>query len=137
MMLTDNSPQSFGRQGGWLEWSIAVVAQRRSRWYGVTVCLSKGFRPLRETGMAERIETKAFIHQLALRMQTDDKVAAPWLEATVETLYDTFKAGKGVTLTGLGGFYVQPRGKTWAFKFNPGQKLRALFRWSSSYKGPL
>ena len=87
--------------------------------------------------MAERIETKAFIHQLALRMQTDDKVAAAWLEATVETLYDTFKAGKSVTLMGLGGFYVQPRGKTWAFKFNPGQKLRALFGWSSSYKGTL
>src|SRR5215475_5559850 len=90
-----------------------------------------------EMTMAERIETKAFVHQLAVRMQTDDKVAATWLEATVETLYDTFKAGKGVTLTGLGGFYVQPRGKTWAFKFNPGQKLRALFGWSSSYTGPL
>jgi DNA-binding protein HU-beta len=87
--------------------------------------------------MAESMMTIAFVHQLALRMQTDDKVAAAWLEATVETLYDTFKAGKGVTLTGLGGFYVQPRGKTWAFKFNPGQKLRALFGWSSSYKGPL
>src|SRR5262245_36948042 len=92
---------------------------------------------LLETGMAERIETKAFVHQLALRMQTEDKVAAAWLEATLETLYDNFKAGKGVTLTGFGGFYVQPRGETWAFKFNPGQKLRALFRWSSSYKGPL
>jgi nucleoid DNA-binding protein len=87
--------------------------------------------------MAERIETKAFIHQLALRMQTEDNVAAAWLEATVETLYDTFKAGKGVTLTGLGGFYVRPRGETWAFKFNPGQKLRALFGWSSAYKGTL
>ena len=60
---------------------------------------------LLETSMAERIETKAFVHQLALRMQTEDNVAAAWLEATVETLYDTFKAGKGVTLTGLGGFY--------------------------------
>src|SRR5215510_631414 len=28
-----------------------------------------------ESVMAERIETKAFIHQLALRMQTDDNVA--------------------------------------------------------------
>jgi hypothetical protein len=27
--------------------------------------------------------------------------------------------------------------QTWAFKFNPGQKLRALFGWSSSYKGTL
>jgi hypothetical protein len=46
-----------------------------------------------EVTMAERIETKAFVHQLALRMQTEDNVAAAWLEATVETLYDTFKAG--------------------------------------------
>ena len=61
--------------------------------------------------MAERIETKAFIHQLALRMQTEDKVATAWLEATVETLYDTFKAGKGVTLTGLGGFLSNPEAR--------------------------
>jgi len=87
--------------------------------------------------MAERIETKVFVHQLALRMQTDDKVASAWLEATLETLYENFKAGRGVTLTGFGGFYIQPRGDTWAFKFNPGQKLRALFGWSSSYKGSL
>jgi DNA-binding protein HU-beta len=87
--------------------------------------------------MAERIETKAFVHQLALRMQTDDTVAAMWLEATLATLYENFKAGKGVTLTGFGEFYVQPRGQTWTFKFNPGQKLRALFGWSSSYKGTL
>jgi nucleoid DNA-binding protein len=86
-----------------------------------------------ETGMTERIATKAFVHQLTLRMQTDDQVAAAWLEGTLETLYDTFKAGKGVTLTGFGGFYVQPKGKSWAFKCNPGQKLRALFGWSSSY----
>jgi DNA-binding protein HU-beta len=87
--------------------------------------------------MSERIDTKAFVHQLALKMQTEDKVAAAWLEATLATLYDNFKAGKGVTLTGVGGFYVQPRGEMWAFKFNPGQKLRALFGWSSSYKGTL
>jgi nucleoid DNA-binding protein len=61
--------------------------------------------------MAERIETKAFIHQLALRMQTDDKVASAWLEATVETLYDTFKAGKGVTLPGLGDFMFSPEAR--------------------------
>jgi DNA-binding protein HU-beta len=87
--------------------------------------------------MAERIETKAFVHQLAVRMQTDDKVAAAWLEATLETFYENFKGGKGVTLKGFGGFYVQPKGRTWAFRFNPGQKLRALFGWSSTYKGPL
>ena len=57
-----------------------------------------------ESVMAERVEMKVFIHQSALKMQTDDKVAAAWLDATLETLYEHFKAGKGVTLTGFGGF---------------------------------
>ena len=85
--------------------------------------------------MADRIGKKEIVQQLAARMQTSEKVASEWLEATLETLYANFKEGKGVTLTGLGGFYVQPRGRTWAFRFNPGQKLRNLFGWSSTYKG--
>ena len=87
--------------------------------------------------MADRIEKKAFVQQLATRMNADEKIAAEWLEATLETLYENFKAGRGVTLKGFGGFYVQPKGRTWAFKFNPGQRLKALFGWSSTYKGKL
>ena len=87
--------------------------------------------------MADRIEKKAFVQQLAKRMNADEKVADEWLEATLETLYDNFKAGRGVTLTGFGGFYVQPKGRTWEFKFNPGQKMKALFGWSATYKGKL
>jgi hypothetical protein len=55
-------------------------------------------------------------------MQAEDGVASAWLAAILETLYEHFKAGKGVTLKGFGGFYVQPKGRTWAFRFNPGQK---------------
>lgn len=78
-----------------------------------------------------------FIKKLAYRMNTNEEKASKWLEATLDTLYETFKQGEGVTLTGFGGFFVEPRGRTWAFKFNPGQKLKALFGWSSSYKGKL
>src|SRR5882762_3184939 len=112
-----------------------------TQWECLLVTLYQEYRDhscsirLLETVMAERIDTKVFVHQLSVRMQTEDQVAAVWLEATLDTLHANVKAGKGVTLTGFGGFYVQPRGKTWAFKFNPGQKLRALFGWSSSYKG--
>jgi DNA-binding protein HU-beta len=63
------------------------------------------------------------------------ETAEVWLDALTDTLYEAFKEGRSVTLPGFGGFYVNPRGATWAFKFNPGQKLRALFGWSSSYKG--
>lgn len=87
--------------------------------------------------MADRIEKKAFVQQLAKRLNADEKVADEWLEAALETLYENFKAGKGVTLKGFGGFYIQPKGRTWAFKFNPGQKLKTLFGWSSMYKGKL
>ena len=78
--------------------------------------------------MAERIDTKAFIHQLALRMQTDDTVAAAGLEATVETLYDTFKAGKGVTLTGLEGFMSSSEAR-------PGHSSSILDRNCEHYSG--
>ena len=44
-------------------------------------------------------------------------------------------AGESVTLKGFGSFYVRPERSTWVFKFNPAQRLRALFGWSSSYKG--
>jgi nucleoid DNA-binding protein len=30
-----------------------------------------------------------------------------WLDGVVETLYESFKDGKGVTLPGFGGFYVR------------------------------
>lgn len=77
------------------------------------------------------------VRRLATRMKTDEKTASAWLDAVLDTLFEAFKTGEGVTLPGFGGFYVQPKGESWVFKFNPGQKLRALFGWSSTYKGRL
>lgn len=87
--------------------------------------------------MSERLQKKDIIHRLAQRMEIDERTAEAWLEAITDTLYEAFKEGRSVTLPGFGGFYVKPKGETWAFKFNPGQKLRALFGWSSTYKGKL
>jgi DNA-binding protein HU-beta len=79
-----------------------------------------------------------FTQRLAARMATDEETAAAWIDGFVETLYESIKAGQSITLQGLGGFYVKPsKSKTWVFRFNPGQKLRALFGWSSKYKGEL
>lgn len=50
-------------------------------------------------------------------------------------MYATFESRHGLTLPGFGGFYLERRGSQYAFKFNPGQRLRALFDWSSTYKG--
>jgi len=87
--------------------------------------------------MTDRIQKNELVRRLAARMKTDEQIAAVWVDAIVETLYEAFKAGKSVTLPGFGGFYVRPERGSWVFKFNPGQKLRALFGWSSTYKGKL
>ncbi|HMF31587.1 MAG TPA: HU family DNA-binding protein [Candidatus Lokiarchaeia archaeon] len=86
--------------------------------------------------MANYIDKATFLDRLARRMQVDDSTAKVWLDTVTSTLYDTFKDGLGVSLPGFGGFYLERRKEGCAFKFNPGQKLRALFGWSSTYKGP-
>ncbi len=87
--------------------------------------------------MRSRIQKQEVVSRIAQRMGTDEKNAEAYLDATLETLYEAFKAGESVTLPGFGGFFVRPGRDTWTFKFNPAQKLRALFGWSSTYKGPL
>ncbi len=85
--------------------------------------------------MSERIQKKELVRQLAVRMKTSDAVSAMWLDAVVDTLYESFKSGQSVTLSGFGNFYVRPERERWVCKFNPSQRLRALFGWSSTYKG--
>lgn len=85
--------------------------------------------------MAERMDKKEFVKLIAKRMKTDEVTAELWLNTIIDAIYDVFKMGKGLTLTGLGGFYLDRRQDGCAFKFNPSQKLRALFGWSSTYSG--
>ncbi len=85
--------------------------------------------------MIDRIEKDELARRLAARMQTDIATATVWIDEVLETLYESFKAGESVTLRGFGSFYVRPERSSWVFRFNPGQRLRALFGWSSSYKG--
>jgi DNA-binding protein HU-beta len=87
--------------------------------------------------MPDRINKEEFVRRLAVRMGTDGDTASKWVDAVTETLYESFKAGESVTLPGFGGFFVRAERETWVFKFNPGQRLRALFGWSSTYKGEI
>ena len=87
--------------------------------------------------MTKRTQKNEFVRRLAERMDADEATAAAWVDAFVETLYDSFKAGESVTLTGFGNFYVRPERESWVFRFNPSQRLRALLGWSSTYKGKL
>jgi nucleoid DNA-binding protein len=59
--------------------------------------------------MAERINKEEFVSRLAKNMKTDAETAEAWLDATLETMYQVFKSGKGITLPGFGGFYLDER----------------------------
>ena len=87
--------------------------------------------------MATRISKKEVVEKLALRLSVEHAVAEKYLDAVTETLYDVFKAGDGVTLPNFGSFYLDRRRSGCVFKFNPSQRFKALFGWSSSYKGSL
>ena len=87
--------------------------------------------------MTDRLTKEDFVRLLATRMNADEAAATAWVDGVVETLYESFKAGDSVTLPGFGGFYVRQEPESWVFKFNPGQRLRALFGWSSTYSGKL
>lgn len=54
-----------------------------------------------------------------------------------ERLCQAIKNRESITLPGFGGFYVRQDRSSWTFKFNPAQRLRARFGWSSTSKGPL
>lgn len=77
--------------------------------------------------MTDRLKKEDVVCLLAARMKSDEATATAWLDGVTETLYESFKAGKSVTLPGFGGFYVRPEPESWVFRFNPGQRLRALF----------
>jgi nucleoid DNA-binding protein len=85
--------------------------------------------------MAHRIEKKEFVRRVAARMGTDEARAGEWVDGILEEMYATFESGHGLTLPGFGGFYLERRGDRSAFRFNPGQRLRALFGWSSTHRG--
>jgi DNA-binding protein HU-beta len=59
------------------------------------------------------------------------------VDAVLEEIYEALKRGECVSLKNFGTFYVRPERECWVFKFNPAQRLRKLFGWSSTYTGDL
>lgn len=87
--------------------------------------------------MSERITKADLVKQVAERVGRDPGEVNVIIDAALEEIYEALKRGESVSLKHFGTFYVQPKRTTWVFKFNPSQRLRALFGWSSTYKGPL
>ena len=85
--------------------------------------------------MSNRIDKKELVRRVAVRTDVEVEMASRFVEATLEGIYEALKQGECVSLRNFGTFYVRPERRSWVFKFNPSQRLRKLFGWSSTYKG--
>ena len=87
--------------------------------------------------MSDRIERDELIERVCKRTGNSVKTVEKIVDATLEEIYEALKQGERVSLKNFGTFYVRPERESWVFKFNPSQRLRKLFDWSSTYKGEL
>ena len=85
--------------------------------------------------MSNRIDKKELVRRVAVRADVEVEMASKFVEATLEEINEALKQGECVSLRNFGTFYVRPERRSWVFKFNPSQRLRKLFGWSSTYKG--
>ena len=87
--------------------------------------------------MPTTINKQEIIRRVAARTGKDIPEAELMVDATLEEIYEALKHSESVTLRNFGKFYVRLTNNSTVFKFDPSQRLRAIFGWSSTYKGDL
>lgn len=81
------------------------------------------------------MDKQELIQRVSARITEKTNTVEKVIEATLEEIHDSLGRGESVTLKNFGTFYVRVEREKWVFKFNPSQRLRRLFGWSSTYKG--
>ena len=87
--------------------------------------------------MSNRIDKTDLIKRVAQQTGRDEALVTEITDAMFEQIYEAFKHEEKVSIRNFGTFYIDVRRSGTVFKFNPAQRLRALFGWSSTYKGKL
>lgn len=87
--------------------------------------------------MRGRVEKQDLVRLISQRVQGDENMVEEIVDAVLEEIYQAIKRGESVSLRNFGSFYVRPERESWVFKFNPSQRLRKLFGWTSTYRGEL
>ena len=87
--------------------------------------------------MADRIDKKALVERVSRRVTKGTGTVKEIVDATLEEIYEALKREECVSLRNFGTFYIRRERRSCVFKFNPSQRLRQLFGWSSTYKGEL
>jgi DNA-binding protein HU-beta len=83
------------------------------------------------------INKQELIRRVCQRVSQSQPEIEETLDATLEEIYQSLKQGESVNLRNFGTFYIDFRRSGTVFKFNPSQRLRKLFGWSSTYKGDI
>lgn len=85
--------------------------------------------------MTDRVEKQEVVRRVAARLGRDADTVGEVVDAVLAEVYEASKRGQPVSLRDFGSFYVRPERDRWVFKFNPSQRLRRVFGWSSTYRG--
>ncbi|YAF96869.1 MAG: HU family DNA-binding protein [Nodularia sp. CChRGM 3473] len=80
------------------------------------------------------IDKKELVRRVSDRVIKGTGTVEEIIDATLEEIYESLKQGNSVSLRNFGTFYVRVERESWVFKFNPSQRLRKLFGWSSTSK---
>ena len=83
------------------------------------------------------IDKKELVRRVSQRVVKGTGTVEEIVDATLEEIYSSLKQGESVSLRNFGTFYVRRERESCVFKFNPSQRLRSLFSWSSTHKGEL
>ena len=85
--------------------------------------------------MRERIDKKELVSLVSQRVNRKVGLVGEIVDTFLDEIYEALKRGESVSLRDLGSFYVRPERASWVLRFNPSQRLRKLFGWSSTYRG--
>ena len=81
------------------------------------------------------VSKKDLIQRVSQKINNKPGEIEKIVDLTLEEIYQSLAEGESVSIRNFGTFYIKHHRDSVAFKFNPAQKLRKLFGWSSSYKG--
>ena len=87
--------------------------------------------------MSDRIDKTELIKRVTQQTNQTEALVTEIVDTTFEQIYEAFKREEKVSIRNFGTFYIDVRHSGTVFKFNPAQRLKALFGWSSTYIGKL
>lgn len=85
--------------------------------------------------MPDRVEKQDLIRAVSARLAGEDTTVDTTVDAFLGEIYQALKRGESVSLRDFGSFYVRPEQDSGVFRFNPSQRLRRFFGWSSTHRG--